>query len=574
MTKISTASFTSLVEPVFDRVKNDPEQLAVIFIGSDEEEQKISVGKLHSAASFYARTLKESGIKQGDIVIIATGHCPDLLFAFWGTLYIGAVPSIFSYKGPMSTKASYIERLKKMAQNSNARIVITTPGLISTLKESLTGTDCRALSAGVPADLTNENSFFPREKGKEQMFTSGEQIAYIQYTSGTTGKQKGVKLSHRAILGFVQAFARALKIQNSDVIVNWLPLYHDFGLFAGFISPLIFELPGVLLSPFKWLRNPKTLLSAVHKYRGTISFLPNSAHNHMVRYVSFNGDSDLDLSSLRVLINGAEPILFESQETFLTHFAPYGLKETALSSGYGMAENTLGVTFNPVGKRAPVDWISIKEMQSSRRAIPAPPRREGSKANVSSGVPLDGMAVAVVDEKGRRLPERHIGEIIFRSGSLFSGYHEQRDTNPQAAGNGWYHSGDLGYLVSGELYVCGRKKDMIIVGGNNICPEDLEAAAGNVPGIEAGAVAAFGVLDEEMGTEKIVMICGLERPVDETGKLEIERSLRRRIFREFDVTLGEVHLRGKRSIIKAQNGKITRTGNREKYKQEFISQAK
>lgn len=559
----------SLVEPILKRVKANPEELAVIFMESDESEERVSIRQLHSGACIYANALKESGIKPGDIVILALSHCKDLVYAFWGTLYAGAVPSIFVYKGPMSTVESYIDRLKDMVHTSSARMVITFPYLVPGLKKCLPGLDCGVVAAGEIRIKTKNSDIFPN-----LTFTSGEQTAYLQYTSGTTGMKKGVRLSHRAILSFVRSFARALHIVSNDVFVNWLPFYHDFGLFAGLISPLLFGIPAVLISPFKWLRNPKVLLWAIHNHKGTISFLPNSAHNHIVRSVPVEGLEGLDLSSLRVLGNGSEPVLYKSQEIFLEHFAPYGFRETALVSGYGMAESTLGVTLSTVGERSPVDWVDIKEMQTTGQAVPAPPHSEGSKASASSGVPLEGVEVAVVDDNGSRLPERRIGEIIIRSNSLFSGYHKHQDLTDQVMNDGWYHTGDLGYMAKGELYVCGRKKDLIIVGGSNIHPEDLEAIADSVPGIYGEAVVAFGIMDDALGTEKIVMICGLEHPVTGAEKLDIERKLRRRVFQELDVTLGEVHLHNKRWILKTQSGKITRTANREKYKELILKENK
>ncbi len=558
------AAFKSLVEPLIKRVEANPEQLAVIFIEDDETEEKISIGQLYSAAGAYAGILHESGIKPGNIVIIATGHSQDLLYAFWGTLCTGAVPSVFPYKGPMSLTTSYIERLKNMVQNSGARLVITPPNLISPLQESLAGANCRVLSTGDVCAGQNDAGSRPPVR-----FASGEQIAYLQYTSGTTGMQKGVRLSHQAIIHFVQAFAKALRIKDDDVIVNWLPLYHDFGLFAGFIAPLFFERPTVLISPFKWVRYPKILLQAVHKHRGTISFLPNSAHNHTVRFVSAEECDGFDLSSLRVLINGAEPVFIESQEAFLEHFAPYGFNETALSTGYGMAENTLGVTFSPVGERAPVDWIDIKEMQVSGKAVPAPPDAAGSKANVSSGIPLEGTEVAIVDEEGNRLPGRNLGEIVIRSPSLFSGYQGRPDLTEPVMKGGWHLSGDLGYLAGRHLYVCGRKKDLVIVGGHNIHPEDIETAAAAVPGIYPSAVVAFGIQDEELGTEKAILICGMAGSADESRKLEIERELRRRIFNMLEVKLAEIHFVKPNWVVKTHNGKIARGLNREKYKKEL-----
>ncbi len=556
--------FKSLVGPIFERIKNDSDQLALIFVHDDESEEKISVGQLHAGACAYAHGLEEMGIRAGDIVILALRHSKALIYAFWGTIYTGAVPTIFAYKGPMTTAAAYIARLKDMVYHSGTRLVITLPELEIELRKSLAETDCRVTTFGEEVDETIDSPPVLNWPA-----TGGEEIAYLQYTSGTTGMQKGVELSHRAILNFIFAAFTAMEIGSSDVIVNWLPLYHDFGLFAGLILPLFSAVPSILISPFKWLRKPQVLLKAIQNHRGTISFLPNSGHHHTLRCMNDEEFHDLDLSSLRLLVNGSEPVLYETQDTFLERFAPYGLRESALVCGYGMAENTLAITFSKVGQRSPVDWISIKEMQTSRRAVPASPHKEGSKANVSSGVPLTGVELAVIAENGRRLPERGIGEIIVRSNFLFRGYHKRPDLTNQVIHDGWYHSGDLGYLADGEVYVCGRKKDLIIVGGHNIHPEDLEAAASKVPGIQEDRVVAIGVLDENLGTDKIVLICGLTHPVSEEEKVDIERELRQRIYAELEVTPGEVHLVKKNWVVKTHNGKIARGLNRQKYMKEL-----
>lgn len=561
------STYKSLVDPILNRVKTDPEQLAFIFINDDETGERVSMRRLHLEACGYAYTLNQSGIKPGDIVIIALRHCKALIPAFWGVLYTGAIPSIFPYKGGMTTSESYIDRLVHMVGYSGAQTVITLPGLKSGLERRLEDLNCRVLVAGDGEPVKKDSDTF-----SDLTFTCGEQMAYLQYTSGTTGMQKGVMLSHRAILGFVRSAARALAMVNDDVVVNWLPLCHDFGVFAGLILPLACGIPTVLISPFKWLRNPLLLLWIIDRYKGTISFLPNSGHNHTVGCIkNKTGELDgLDLGSLRVLINGAEPVLYRSQEMFLKHFAPYGFRETALAAGYGMAENTLSVTLSPIGVRGRVDWVGAKEMQVLQQAVPAPPHTVGAVANVSSGVPLEGMEVAVMDDSGDLLPERRIGEIFIRSHSLFSGYHGSRELTGQVMVNGWYRTGDLGYMAEGELYVCGRKRDLIIVGGSNIHPEDLEAAAGSVPGIRPDRIAAFGIMDEELGTEKPIMICEAASSVTDAEKINIERKLRREVFNQLEITLGEVHLVKKGWVVRSQAGKIARGLNREKYIKDLI----
>jgi acyl-CoA synthetase (AMP-forming)/AMP-acid ligase II len=564
MTVFRASGFRSIVEPILERAKAFPDQVALTLINSDESERPVTIREMHAGAVRYARAFEKSGVRQGDVVIIALGHGLDLICALWGALYTGAIPSVFYYPGPMSPLESYRRRLQSMLHHSSARLAVTLAAVADSPETDWPGRRCELLS---PEHIRAGSG--GGESESPGAFTSGEEIAYLQFTSGTTGTQKGVMLSHRAILGCLEAMARAFQLTAHDVFVNWLPLYHDFGLFAGFFLPLISALPAVLLSPFKWLRKPQAFLWAIHHHRGTISFLPNSAHHHTAGSVSDRDIEGLDLGSLRILINGSEPVLYQSQELFLRRFAPRGFKETALNSGYGMAENTLGVTFTPPGKRSPVDWVEAKEMKAAKRAIPAAPQAEGAKPCVSSGIPLPGVEVAILDHHGHHLPEREVGEIAIRSGFLFSGYHSRPDLTRQVIKRGWYSTGDIGYLTDNELHVCGRKADLIIVGGHNIHPEDLEAIAHGVPGVLARRVVAFGITDPELGTEKIILVCEVQAPHDEEGKLRIERELRRRVYNELEVTLGEVRLVGKGWVKRTPNGKIARAASRQKYEESF-----
>lgn len=550
------APYRSVVDPVIQRLKTGPEQVALIFVHDDESEEQITIRQLHAGAGTYAHQLLEAGIRPGDIVILALRHSLDLIYAFWGALYIGAVPAIIAYKGPMTTVAAYIGRLKDMASHAGARLVLTLPDLEAEAKNILAGPGCRVMSGG----RAGNDDFLPKDN------TGGEEIAYLQHTSGTTGSQKGVKLSHRAILNQVQSLVASLEISRKDVVVNWLPLYHDFGLFAGLILPLFSAIPAVLVSPFKWLRNPGILLGLIHRHRGTISFMPNSGLHHTVSSLSGQDLSGLDLSSLRSLINGSEPIFYRSQQMFLERFSPHGFKETALATGYGMAENTLGVSFSPANMRSPVDWVSAEKMRTLGQAVPVRADRQGAKANVSSGKPLENMEVAIIDKKGRQLPDRHLGEIVVQSQSLFSGYRCRPDLTGPVMEAGRYRTGDIGYLAGGHLYVCGREKDLIIIGGHNVHPEDLEAIAGTVNGIQADRVVALGSMDDALGTEKIVMICGLVCPATDEEKQAMERELRRRLQAGLEVTLGEVHFVNKNWIERSPNGKIARRANLEKYR--------
>ncbi|MBD3307293.1 AMP-binding protein [candidate division KSB3 bacterium] len=555
------ADHVSLVQPLLERVRHEPERVAVILIENDGSETSLTVGQLHSGACAFAQALHALGTTLGDIVLIALPHSRSVLFAFWGTLYTGATASIVPYQFPRINPVSFGKQMRTLVERSGARAVITGPEYHTELERSCADLNCRVLNhEEVSTDKHMASAFQPKPRS-----TSGEQIAYLQYTSGTTGLQKGVMLSHRAILHFIPAIANAFGMNTDDVMVNWTPLYHDGGLFVGFIMPLLVGIPAVMMSAFKWIRSPKTFFWAIHQHRGTVAWMPNSAFNHALHGLRERDLEGVDLSSLRFVLSGGETIFYTSQQKFFERFGCYGFPETALATGYGFAENITAVTISQPGTRAAVDWVDARALQQTQQAIPGNPEEPGTIALVSCGRSIQGTEFRILDDSGQELPERHVGEIVVQSDCLFHGYHGRPDLTAQAFQDGWFYTGDLGYIAEGQLYVCGRKKDLIITGARNIYPDDLEALATTVLGIAPERAVAFGIPDEILGAERVVLVCELPRTVTEEEKRDLERTLRQRIFQEFDLTVDEVHLLSKRWIAKTPNGKIARGANRAQY---------
>ena len=555
----------SIVEPFIEKALESPDRIAVVLISDDDSEEKISYGQLHREALACAQILQSQGIKNQDIVIICLNHSPEIVAAFWGTLYVGAIPIISHYPEHVPNHDKFKDQIGRLVKNSGARGFITVPELQIDFGDSLRDLSCQAISA---AEILTRSGNLDLSVPKE--YAWGEQIAYIQYTSGSTGRQKGVRLSHRAIKNFIQSYATALAIRPQDVIVNWPPLYHDLGLFSGIVLPLTTGIPLVLMSPFKWVRNPKALLEVIQKHGGTHCIFPNFGLNHTLRSVKDQNLKELDLSSLRFVGLGGEPILYDSIKAFFDFFKPYGLAATAIKPGYGMAENTLAATETRIQDKVSVDWVDVRALYDERRAVSADANQKGSLPVVSCGLPLGGVEVGIVDTSRNHLPERSVGEIAIRTGFLFSGYHLNPELTDEVMHDGWYYTGDVGYMAKGHLYVCGRKKDLIIKGGQNIHPEDLENIANTVFGIKAGKAVAFGINDSRTGSEKIVMVCELATGVGQEDRANMSRELRRRVFHELYVSLSEVRFVERGWVVKTYNGRMVRSANRTKYLQELI----
>jgi acyl-CoA synthetase (AMP-forming)/AMP-acid ligase II len=487
-------------------------------------------------------------------------HSKELLSAFWGALYLGAIPSIFPFLSEKLDRSLYVQQVRILVAHCRARAVIAFPQFKPDLAALLEGVDCQVFATDEVPRRTTAHGQPPHE-------ATPETVALLQHSSGSTGLQKGVALSHRAILNQVTGYGRAVALSESDVIVSWMPLYHDGGLIAGCVMPLVAGARLVLISPFHWVRDPKVLFQAVHRHRGTLTWLPNFAFNHCARNVRDRDLVGVDLSRWRV-INAAEPVRWDSHRLFLERFARYGLTERALAVAYGLAEATLFVTATPIGESPHVDWVEIRALQDERRALPAAPEAAGSAPMTSCGFPIEGAEIGIVDDEGRRLPKRWLGEIVVRAHCLFSGYYLRPDLDAKVLRDGWYFTGDMGYLADGQLYVSGRKDDLIIVGGKNIYPNDLEAIANEVPGVRPGRAVAFGVPDPRLGTEAVVMVCEVKGSTGPEETRRIESELRRRIAQQTEVTLHDVRLMDERWLIKTSSGKLARAANREKYLRE------
>lgn len=565
------SEYKNLIEPVIRRSQLTPDHPALIFIGDDGSEEHISAGQFDRAARAYAGALRSIGVGPGDLVILVLKHAQTLPFAFWGAMYLGAIASIFPYLTEKLDPQLYMERVQTLAVHSGAKAVITFPEFKARLSALLANAGCSVIGSDEvkPDSAVDNGQALP--VGCLPDFASGEDIAFLQHSSGTTGLQKGVALSHRAVLNQIEAYKRAIDLQPDDVIVSWLPLYHDMGLIAGFVMPLTAGVPLVLMSPFKWVRDPKTLLQTIHRHRGTLCWLPNFAYNHSARVIRPRDLEGLDLSRMRAFINCSEPVYLESHRVFAEKFAPFGLRREALSTCYAMAENTFAVTQYPIGGEPTVDWVHIRSLQEQRRAIPMPPGSSGAVPMVSCGFPIPNTQLQILDDRQRRLADRRVGEIALRSNCMLSEYYRRPEITAEAIRDGWYLTGDMGYLAEGELYITGRKKDLIIVGGKNIYPQDLEAIANDLPGTIPGRSVAFGMLDSSLGSENIVMICEVDgiNPSDDTLR-RLESELRKRVVERTEVTLADVRFVGRRWLIKTSSGKISRASNREKYIAEFI----
>ncbi len=390
-----------------------------------------------------------------------------------------------------------------------------------------------------------------------------DDIVLLQHSSGTTGLQKGVALSHQAVFNQLNSYGKALALNESDVVVSWLPLYHDMGLIAGFLMPILSGIHLVLMSPFDWVRAPYKLMQSVSKYRGTLSWLPNFSYNFCAQKIRDRHLEGVDLSSWRAVINCSEPVRWESHYAFYEKFKAYGLKMEALQASYAMAENVFGVTQSQLGN-VPVVVELDREAFMSERVAKSPVDGRPAMKMMSSGRPLENVKVKVLDESGNEVADRVIGEIALQSDCMLTGYYHRDDLTQKAFRDGWYLTGDFGFVQNGEVFVSGRKKDMIIVGGKNVYPQDLESLTYEVPGVHAGRSVAFGLFDEEQGTEDVVIIAEVDSE-DPDEQQKVADAIRLHVTKNSAIALRYVKVVDPKWILKTSSGKTARSANKEKF---------
>jgi fatty-acyl-CoA synthase len=539
-----------------------PEADAIIHWKAGEDPFRWSFSALITAAENLASGLVERDVRRGDVCAIIFRHNSHLYPLYLAICSIGAIPAILAYPNPRLHPDKFRQGIEGMSQRSGLDWILTERELQSKIEPAVVIDQSTIKGLYYPLEWGGSN---PSEADKTWIEQVRGAIApgdpfLLQHSSGTTGLQKPVLLSHRAVLEHVARYSAAIDLSRSDRIASWLPLYHDMGLIAAFHLPLAFGIPTIQIDPFEWVLGPSLLLEAISKERASIAWLPNFAYNMMADKIPDEELAGIDLSSWRMVINCSEPVRYESHERFLRRFQPYGLRPSAISSCYAMAETTFAVTQTANGVEPRT--LSVDRTELSRGRLKPTSNGDAARICVSSGKPIDGCDVRVVDESRNELGEGSIGEIAVASVSLFDGYRNYPEKTAEVLQNGWYYTGDYGFQIERDLFVIGRKKDIIIVAGNNVYPEDVEDAVSKVDGIIPGRVVAFGEENVSLASEQVAVIA--ESAVeDDTGR----KALRLGVIKAgmaIDVTIAHVYLVPPRWLIKSSAGKPSRKANRER----------
>src|SRR5574341_1343101 len=465
---------------------------------TDQPEVVLTRQDLIAAIRHAAQQLQMAGAQPSDLVIIVQRDLLALVSSFFAASCLGAIPSILPFATEKLDPQRYRGGMGALIQLSHPAVLATDPLVVEDVRALLPSDEERLPSIAIVEGWNRDEA--PRRISAHA--SDPDAIALLQHSSGTTGLQKGVALSHRAIFDQLDAYSQAIRFTPDDVIVSWLPLYHDMGLIAGFLMPLLKGARLVMMSPFDWVRAPHLLLQAISEQRGTLCWLPNFAYNFCAQKIRERDLEGVDLSSMRAFINCSEPVFHSSHQRFAERFRPYGIDMNKLAVCYAMAETVFGVSQTPICVPARVDVVERKALRADNYARTPGNDSAQVESLVSTGRPIPGMEVRVLDANRMELPERQVGEIAVRSPYMLSEYYHRPDATEAAFHEGWYLTGDMGYLADGEVFVLGLQKDLLIVGGRNIYPQDLEALASSVEGVHPGRVAVFGILKADTGTEE------------------------------------------------------------------------
>ena len=548
---------TETLITAMERIHEAPDS-GMRFLGHGAEERYFTYRQLYAEARNRAAHLSDPaglGLKKGDRVVLMMAEAHEFVMSFLGCVVAGIVPTPVS--PPMASKGGehFLATASRILEDSGAKVLLTTESSKPVAEQILQGFSARARLA------ITESAFASAMPTFNPPQIDPEDICFLQYTSGSTTSPRGVMVTHANLMANITAFlgTNGLNGGPDDVAISWLPLYHDMGLIGFILGPLIYIGPVVILPTTSFARDPRVWLKAIDKYRGTITYAPNFAYAQVVKRLRDQDLETLDLSCLRVAGCGAEPIHATTLRTFAERLAPAGFRAEAFLPSYGLAESTLAVSIHR--REAPIrtDRIDAEALKRGR-AHPAIENNGASSELVSCGVPFPDHQVSIINEDNEVLPEREIGEIIVKGPSVTMGYFRNPEATATTWRDGWLRTGDLGYLADGELFICGRSKELIIIRGANYYPQDIESAARDLPGVKRGNLVAFSV--NEGNVERLVILAEFD---PREGVAELRRAIATRIQETFGVEVHRVALVAVGTLLRTTSGKLQRSKMKQLY---------
>lgn len=535
------------------------------FSSRGELETALPYRDIREEAIALAQAFDKAGYARGTRVAIIAETSPNFLVFFFACQYAGMLPVPLPLDIYLGARAEYISCLRNLITRSKTTVVVSSPDMIDFLREA---------SAGLAMDAIgtfDEFRALPSDGGELRPFKP-EEASYIQFSSGSTMAPRGVLISQRAITANTLGIAaHGLKLRPGDRGTSWLPLYHDMGLVGFFLTPVMSQVSIDAMAPQSFARRPLVWLKIISDQGGTISFSPNFGYELCVRRSNNSGTQGYDLSQWRVAGIGGEMIYESTLSRFAEAFAASGFSASAFLPSFGQSEATLAITFAPLGQGVKVQRIDLDKFATERKAVPVRANGNGNgngahlntRAFVACGMPLPDHSIEVRDEAGMTLPENRLGRIYVKGPSLMDGYYMDPEATAQVFdGDGWMNTGDLGYVAEGQLIITGRQKDLIILNGRNIWPQDIEEAVKKLDKIGANDVACFSVPETD-GGERIVVVAHC-RVTEEQGRAELRKAIAATVKKMCGADC-EIVLAPPRTLRFTSSGKLSRALVKEEY---------
>lgn len=566
-------SYLLLLDKLLQYSKTAPDAKCCFFLDhSGHLLKELTFSEWIQKARLVANGLRAQGVQAGDRVILALPTSEDILIAFMGLWWIGAIavptPEFLAHQ----TKTSHLLRLKKIIQDCAPVGCIVSGDSKLKLEQS----ENLGMSIWTCLQLSSNSS--GSGDLEEPIPQNAEDIALIQYTSGSTGAPKGVIVTQGCLRANMIAMQGPSKMSSSDRVLTWMPLYHDMGLIGGVFLPLYYQIQVYLLPTFAFIANPSVWLKCISLYQMTISTAPNFAYSLCARSVHPESIPDLNLSTWRLAFNGAEPVHAETLRAFEEKFSPYGFSKTSFYPVYGMAEAVLGISFPKINEPYRIEQVSRSSLIEKRKALIAPFGNNGETDDrvsmVCVGECLPNHQIQIKDvETGEVLPDRQVGEICFSGPSVTPGYYKDfKDSifNSKQNREKFFRqsrelkTGDLGYLENGNLFVVDRLKDLIKIAGSSYFPTDLEAHVNSISGVRTNRVIAFEHANLKAGTSSLIIVSEVE---DHANLSHLNQEIRKVLHQTFGIMPKEIIFVEKKTIPLTSSGKLMRRHCRDLYLQ-------
>ena len=493
--------------------------------------------------SDYYNLYESFELEKNDIILIILKESLDLFASFLAGIIYGCMPAYFAYPSPKQSIAQFLKTVDDLVLFNNISFVLSYTDVVEIINENNQLDNSIIIDHKNVKQLRSDKAIVKNEENNSESF--------LQFSSGTTGSKKGVRITSEALFNQIDSYRAHLDLDNNSKIISWLPHYHDMGLISCMLIPVFEKIPIVMLSPFEWVKRPSILLENIMKHKATHTWQPNFALGHLVKSIPITKVEEYDLSSLKKLTCCSEPVLYETVNTFIKHFKKSKLDPNIIQNCYAMAENTFAMT---VSKNNRLKHISV-DYDLLKKENKISTNKNNGFIVTSVGIPIKNTKIKIVSEDLSPLEENQVGLILIKSNCLLKEYHNNLEATKESFIDGWFNTGDLGFINNNELYVNGRKKELIIVGGENIYPQDIEQILNAQSFLIKGRNVVFGIKDKKAGTEKIIALAEVDtNRINEIDLLSIKKIILNRL----NISLSEILLLPSATLKKSTAGKISR----------------